>query len=123
MPSIRRRLTAKTVNELVSSERVNSLVDAATVNSLVDAATVNSLVDAATVNSLVSSKVRAGVKWVNNNSESTVDLGSTVVGAVVAFNDLGNIETGCGVTWSGSVITIRNSSGDNLSISYVAVVS
>ena len=114
MPSIRRRLTAKTVNELVSSERVNSLVDAATVNSLVDAATVNSL---------VSSKVRAGVKWVNNNSESTVDLGSTVVGAVVAFNDLGNIETGCGVTWSGSVITIRNSSGDNLSISYVAVVS
>ena len=93
------------------------------ITNLLDQAAVNSLVDAATVNSLVSSNVRAGVKWVSNNSESAVDLGSTVVGAVVAFNDLGNIETGCGVTWSGSVITIRNSSGDNLSISYVAVVS
>ena len=123
MSGIRSRLTKEDITNLLDQAAVNSLVDAATVNSLVDAATVNSLVDAATVNSLVSNNVRAGVKWVSNNSESSVNLGSTVVGAVVAFNDLGNIETGCGVTWSGSVITIRNSSGDNLSISYVAVVS
>ena len=113
MSSIRRKLTAETVNNLVSSARVNSLVTAETVNSLVTAETVNSLVTAETV--------VAGSKWVGSNSEATVNIGAVVIGATVAFNDLGNVETGCGVTWSGTSITIRNSSGKGLSIAYLAV--
>ena len=113
-----------TVNGLVSTATVNGLVSTATVNSLVSAATVNSLVSAATVNGLIDRGfVKVGRVLVSANSEISLNLGATVSGAVASFNELDDVETACGVTWSGSSITIRNSSGSQQYISYVAVVS
>jgi hypothetical protein len=122
MSSIRRRLTVPEVSGLLDQTTVNNLVTSARVNSLVTSARVNSLVTSERVDELLTNKIKVGTIYINDNSSLPIDMGSTVAGAVVAFNDLGNIHTACGVTWSGSVITIRNSSGANQSISYMALV-
>ncbi|WP_028294294.1 phage tail fiber repeat family protein [Oceanobacter kriegii] len=68
------------------------------------------------------STVLTGEVTIGANSESTIDLGRTVISVVPFFNSLGDIETGCGATWSGTTITIRNSSGGSHQLGFIAVV-
>lgn len=123
MTSIRRRLTVPEVTALLDQAAINNLITSPTINNAVTAATVNGLLTSAGVNSKVTNKMRVGSVLIPDNNQTTVNVGATVTGAVVCFNEPGNIETACGVTWSGSVLTIRNSSGSMQNISYVAVVA
>ena len=101
-----RALTAEQINDAVSDNRIDQRVTSARVNELVDRGF-----------------IKTGRLLIAANSEASVDLGALVAGAVASFSELDDVETACGVTWSGSSITIRNSSGSQQYISYVAVVS
>lgn len=115
-------ITGLTVNSLVTDTRVNELVSAIRVNELVTSDTVNGKITAYRIRQLLSEKVVTGSVNIADNSEKVVPFQSRVKGAVVAFNDLGNIHTACGVTWAGNDITIRNSSGSAQNIAYMALV-
>lgn len=67
---------------------------------------------------------RHGTVNINGNSNKTVDLGSNVITALAQQNSLDDFDSGgIGVTWSGSVLTVRNSYGNALNIVYWAWVN
>lgn len=63
------------------------------------------------------------VSSVAAESEVTVNLNKTILGATVSFHSVDDRDSACGCTWSGSVLTLRNSSGAATGLTYIAVVS
>ncbi len=121
---IDQRVTSARVDALLSNARIDQRVTSARVDALLSNGRIDQRVTSARVNELVDRGfIKTGRLLIAANSEASVDLGATVSGAVASFNELGDVETACGVTWSGSSITIRNSSGSQQYISFVAVVS
>lgn len=118
------RVNSARVDALLSDNRIDGRVNSTRVNSLVSDTRIDQRVDAARVNDLIDRGfIKTGKVLISDNSETTLDLGAVVVGAVASFSELSDVETACGVTWSGTSITMRNSSGSQQNISYVAVVN
>ena len=121
---IDQRVTSARVDALLSNARIDQRVTSARVDALLSNDRIDQRVTSARVNELVDRGfIKTGRLLIAANSEASVDLGALVAGAVASFSELDDVETACGVTWSGSSITIRNSSGSQQYISYVAVVS
>lgn len=122
MTSIRRRLTVPEVSALLDETAVNALLNEAAVNSLIKAATVNGLLTASAVNNLISNKLRHGVVSVAGETVQTVSIDKTIVGAQVCFYQTNDVDSSCGCTYAGSVLTVRNSSQSTKNIAYLVVV-
>ena len=137
-----RRLTVSDINNAVSDERIDQRVTSARVGSLLSDARIDQRVTSARVDSLLSNTridqrvtsarvnelvnlgfIKTGVVLVSDNSEVSVNLGAPVLGVVASFAELDDVETACGATYSGNSVTIRNSSGSQQNISYVALVN
>lgn len=121
---IDQRVTSARVDELLSNARIDQRVTSARVDALLSNARIDQRVTSARVNELVDRGfIKTGRLLIAANSEASVDLGALVAGAVASFSEIDDVETACGVVWSGNSITIRNSSGSQQNVSYFAVVS
>jgi hypothetical protein len=121
---IDQRMTSARVDSLLSNDRIDQRVTSARVDSLLSNTRIDQRVTSARVNELVDlGFIKTGVVLVSDNSEVSVNLGAPVIGVVASFAELDDVETACGATYSGNSITIRNSSGSQQNISYVALVN
>ena len=121
---IDQRVTSARVDSLLSNTRIAQRVTSARVDSLVSNTRIDQRVTSARVNELVNlGFIKTGVVLVSDNSEVSVNLGAPVLGVVASFAELDDVETACGATYSGNSVTIRNSSGSQQNISYVALVN